>query len=223
MTTFVDIKNLAVSQVVTPPSPATSGTTAVLTTGTSPRFSLGPAIISPVNTMPEPSNSEVILITAINTSTDTITYTRAQESSTARSVVAGDVISQGITRAMLIAVYTAINNIENVPVVTDAGGARTLGLTDANKILNLGTGSSAFTLTIPLDATADLPIGSSIVIKRNTSGVFTITATTGVALARYSASGDSSDQTVTLSAGAQESATLTKVAANSWWLVGNVT
>lgn len=89
--------NFAYSLVATAPSPATSGTSLVVTAGQGTRFPAVPfnATIWPVNTIPTPANAEIVRVTA--RSTDTLTITRAQESTTARTVVVGDQIAATIT------------------------------------------------------------------------------------------------------------------------------
>lgn len=93
-------KNFAVSTVATAPSPATSGTSLVVASGHGARFGDPSsqnynAIIAPADARPTPDNSEVVRVTA--KSTDTFTITRAQESSTARSVQVGDRFYAGAT------------------------------------------------------------------------------------------------------------------------------
>ena len=100
MPTFDDRKNLAISNVVTPPSPAVSGTSnLVITTGHGARFSGTPPYnltVGPPNVVLTPDNSEIIRVTAKSGDTFT-TIARAQEGSTARTIAAGDVIYQGPT------------------------------------------------------------------------------------------------------------------------------
>lgn len=93
-------KNLAYGIVATAPSPATSGTSLVLTTGHGARFpsvaSGGEpfyATIFPINFDPDPSTAEIVAVTL--TSSDTFTITRAQRGSSARTVVAGDRVVLG--------------------------------------------------------------------------------------------------------------------------------
>lgn len=57
------------------------------------------AIICPADAQPTPDNAEVVRVTAI--STDTFTIVRAQESSSARTVVVGDRIFAGVTAKTL--------------------------------------------------------------------------------------------------------------------------
>lgn len=92
--------NFPVSTVATAPSPAASGTSLVVAAGEGARFISGrPAIIKPASTLATPANAEVVLIT--NISTDTLTITRAQEGSSARTVLVGDQIAQPVTAAWL--------------------------------------------------------------------------------------------------------------------------
>jgi hypothetical protein len=92
-------KNFATSNILAPPSPSTSGTTLTVLTGEGIRFTVGRACIAPALATPTPVNAEVVDITGV--AGDTLSITRASESSTARTVVAGDVIYQGLTAAML--------------------------------------------------------------------------------------------------------------------------
>lgn len=98
-------QNLAVSLVATAPSPATSGTTVTVTSAQGGRFSdpatVGsyPASIWPAGSLPDPSNAEIVLVTA--KSTDTLTITRAQEGTSARTVAVGDQIAATITAASI--------------------------------------------------------------------------------------------------------------------------
>lgn len=93
--------NFATSLVATAPSPATSGTSLVVTTGDGAKFPAVPfnATICPASTAPTTANAEIVRVTA--RSTDTLTITRAQESTTARTVVVGDQIFAGITAKTL--------------------------------------------------------------------------------------------------------------------------
>lgn len=89
--------NFAYSTVATAPSPATSGTSLVVQSGDGAKFPTPPfnATIWPINAKPTVANAEIVRVT--NISTDTLTITRAQESSSARSVIIGDQIAAAIT------------------------------------------------------------------------------------------------------------------------------
>lgn len=81
------------SAVATAPSPATSGTSLTVTAGQGSRFPTPPfeVTIFPAGSQPTASNAEIVLVTAITS--DTLTITRAQEGTTARSIVVGDQIA----------------------------------------------------------------------------------------------------------------------------------
>lgn len=93
--------NFAVSLVETAPSPATSGTSLVVTTGQGTLFPAVPfnATIWPVGSNPTSANAEIVRVTA--RTTDTLTITRAQEGTSARTVVVGDQIAATITAKTL--------------------------------------------------------------------------------------------------------------------------
>lgn len=94
-------KNFAASLVATAPSPASSGTSLVVTGGDGTKFPAVPfnATIWPTGTLPTTANAEIVRVTAI--STDTFTITRTQESTAARTVVVGDNIAATITAKTL--------------------------------------------------------------------------------------------------------------------------
>lgn len=90
-------KNFAYSTVATAPSPASSGTSLVVASGDGTKFPAASfnAVIWPVSAQPSTTNAEIVRVTAI--STDTFTITRAQEGTSARTVVVGDQIMAGLT------------------------------------------------------------------------------------------------------------------------------
>lgn len=94
-------KNFAYSTVLTPPTPAASGTSVVVQAGDGAKFPTPPfnVTIWPVGSMPVVSNAEIARCTAI--ATDTLTIARAQEGSSARSVIATDQIAATITAKTL--------------------------------------------------------------------------------------------------------------------------
>jgi hypothetical protein len=104
--------NFAVSTVATAPSPATSGTAITVQAGHGNRFYVGKAFIAPAGATPDPTNAEVVSITGV--SADTLTVTRGQESSTARTVVVGDLIYQGISAAM----WDRVASVANISALT---------------------------------------------------------------------------------------------------------
>lgn len=95
------LKNFAYSLVATPPSPATSGTSLVVTAGQGALFPTAPfdATIWPAGVQPLSTNAEIVRVTAV--STDTFTITRAQYGTTAQSITAGYQIAQTIDANLL--------------------------------------------------------------------------------------------------------------------------
>jgi microcystin-dependent protein len=102
-------KNFAYSTVATAPSPATSGTSLVVQTGAGVNFPTAPfnATVWPTGAQPTTSNAEIVRVTAV--STDTVTIVRAQESSSARSIIVGDQFAAGITVKALTDIEPYIN------------------------------------------------------------------------------------------------------------------
>ncbi len=91
--------NLATSLVVTAPSPSTSGTSLVVTTGEGSRFPTVPfwATIWPPAEFPTTANSEVVRVTA--RSSDTLTIARAQGGTTAKGITAGYRVANTVVAA----------------------------------------------------------------------------------------------------------------------------
>lgn len=102
--------NFAYSTVATAPSPASSGTSLVVASGDGAKFPTAPfnATVWPASAQPLTSNAEIVRVTAI--STDTLTITRAQESTSARSIGVGDQIAATITAK-------TITDVENAGIV----------------------------------------------------------------------------------------------------------
>lgn len=90
-------KNFAIGAVATAPVPAASGTSLVLTAGHGARFPATPfeATVWPASAMPDPSNAEIVTVTAI--AADTLTITRQSQSTSARTIVAGDLLAATVT------------------------------------------------------------------------------------------------------------------------------
>lgn len=93
--------NFAYSTVATAPSPATSGTSLVVASGDGAKFPAVPfnATVWPAGSRPSSANAEIVRVTGI--STDTLTITRTQESTSARSVLVGDQIVAAVTKKTL--------------------------------------------------------------------------------------------------------------------------
>jgi hypothetical protein len=116
-------KNLAVALVATAPAPATSGTSLTVTAGHGARFPTPPfnATVWPNGALPDPLNAEIVRVTAI--STDTLTITRAQEGTSARTVIVGDLLAATITKKLLDDLTAAVGNTRVLTVVFGTGAA----------------------------------------------------------------------------------------------------
>ncbi len=110
---MANLKDYATATVLTAPSPATSGTSLILSNGEGALMPTPPfyATAHPDNNLPQVgpnvNNAEKILVTAI--STDTLTIVRAQGSTTAKSIAGGWRISNTIFAADLYN-GTMVNN-----------------------------------------------------------------------------------------------------------------
>ena len=95
------LKNFSYSLVATAPSPATSGTSLVVTAGQGSYFPATPfdATIWPSGSQPTNTNAEIVRVT--NVSTDTFTITRAQYGTTAQSIAVGYQIAQTVDANLL--------------------------------------------------------------------------------------------------------------------------
>jgi archaellum component FlaF (FlaF/FlaG flagellin family) len=112
-TTFDPHKNFAISNITG--GTAISGTstgTVTVTPSTGGRFpASGNYVLATAGSVPDPSTSEIVRGTF---SGDTLTITaRAQESTTARTFSAGDIIYAGPTAKSLTDIETAVNTLEN--------------------------------------------------------------------------------------------------------------
>ena len=128
-------KNFAYGTVATAPSPATSGTSLVVTAGQGALFPTPPfnATVWPTAVQPLSTNAEIIRVTGI--ATDTLTIVRAQEGSSARTVVIGDQIAATITNKSLTDIEGSIGVPTNITV--DLGKARRAGTFDITGLSGL--------------------------------------------------------------------------------------
>lgn len=88
---MANLKDFATSLILTGPSPATSGTSVVVSSGEGALYPPVPfwATAHPENTLPVIANAEKVLVTARPGNADTFTIVRAQSPTTAKSIVAG--------------------------------------------------------------------------------------------------------------------------------------
>lgn len=107
--------NFAVSTVLVPPSPASSGTTLGVATGDGALFP-DPAtdgefnvVVWPAGEQPNSTNAEICRAT--NLSGDSFTITRQQEGSAPRAILAGDFVALAITAKVLTDIEDATTNL----------------------------------------------------------------------------------------------------------------
>src|SRR5437762_354834 len=117
-------KNFVQTTVALAPSPAASGLTLDVASGDGALFPAVPfnVTIYPADAAPTEANAEVARVTGI--ASDTLTITRAQEGSGARTIVAGDRIALTITAKTFTDIEAAVEVVSNaVSVETSARGA----------------------------------------------------------------------------------------------------
>jgi len=119
-------KNFTISTVATAPDPATTGTTLDVPSGKGSLFAEDEvALIFPDGEQPDITNAEIVLVTDVTA--DTLTITREQEGTTARTVVVGDIIFQQISAGNWNDLITAVGSntthrgLTNNPHSVDAG------------------------------------------------------------------------------------------------------
>jgi len=107
-TAFDQHKNFAISTVLIAPSPPTTGTTLTVQSGNGALFPTPPfnATVCPLGAIATATNSEIVRVTSVGT--DTLTIVRAQEGSTARTILVGDLIAATVTAK-------AFTDIETTP------------------------------------------------------------------------------------------------------------
>src|ERR1019366_5993586 len=135
--------NGAYSTVLTAPSPASSGTSLVIQSGDGVRFPTAPfnATVWPAGAQPlfaNVVNAEIVRVTSVTT--DTFTITRAQEGTSARSIVVGDQIDATITAKTVTDIETAIPNgawVPYTPTITAGSGTFTT-VSGSGRYIQLG-------------------------------------------------------------------------------------
>lgn len=147
------VANFAFSTVATAPSPATTGTSLVVASGNGTLFPAVPfnAVIYPSDADPSTSNAEIVRVTAV--STDTLTITREQESTSARTIVTGDRIHAGVTKAFLESlVAKSLFNAHTILTADSDDTPASLSIAASRIVARLASGNiKAATLTEILD------------------------------------------------------------------------
>jgi hypothetical protein len=167
------LKNFSYGTVQTAPTPAASGTSLVLNSGEGSNFPTVPfnAWVWPPSVQPLMSNAEIVRVT--NISTDTLTITRAQEGTSAKSIAVGWQVAAGLTKKYL-------DDIES-RIYTSTLGWETLPITL--------TYSSADDPTFVASASADprdyLSVGMKLEVTQGTVRYFFITALSATTVTMY--------------------------------------
>jgi hypothetical protein len=210
-TVFATHKDNAISTVASGSTAigSSSGTGINVVASQGARFALGPATVCPASTVPDPTNAEVVYITAI--ASDALTVTRAQEGTTALTNIAvGYVIYQGPTQKTFTDIENAVGAIETPTINTQSGTTYTLVLSDAGKVIEIGN-AAANTVTIPANSSVAFPIGTQIIVRQTLAGLTTVAITTDT-LNYFSPTAAGTAQT----AGQWASVLLTKRTATAW-------
>jgi len=158
---------------------------------------------------PDTQNEEIVFITA--NSSDTFTIVRGQSGSSAISHSGGAAVKHVFVSEALNAFESGLN--ETIPLNSQTGTTYTLVATDAGDLVTL-TNASAIALTVPTNASVAFATGTQITITRAGAGSVTVAGAVGVTV-------NSADGFLKLRS-QWSSATLIKIATNSWILIGDI-
>lgn len=169
--------NFAYALVATAPSPATSGTTLIVTAGFGATLGAAPfnMTVWATGVAPTSTNAEIVRVT--NISTDTLTITRTQEGTSARTIVIGDQIAVTQTKKVFTDIEAfLLNNKLNIPVGSNASaGTGTLSGGTATIATTAVTASSLIFLTDTSSSTTNV---GSLTVSAKTAGTgFVVTST----------------------------------------------
>lgn len=138
-------KNFARTTVAVAPSPALSGTSLTVASGTGGRLFAGLAVLHPAGSDPTPLTAEVVTVTGVVG--DVVSIARGVESSTPRVVAVGDVITQGITAgawdALLADVAGKLSAAGTAVNSAAVGGVTVTGTPAAGQVLKATSPSAA--------------------------------------------------------------------------------
>ena len=163
------LTNYPISLVATAPSPATSGTSLVVTASEGAFFPSTAfyATVCPAGTAPTRANAEIVRVTA--RSTDTMTITRAAGAgTTARTIVVGDQFFQCLPAEYFLQplIVTGGTVVVSTPVLnaTQTWNDGAVGFTGIKlNVINTASAASSFLL--------DLQVGGSSVFTVYKSGI----------------------------------------------------
>jgi len=124
MPTFDAHTNFGYSKVVTAPTPAISGTSLTVTTGTGALFPAAPfnCTVWPASVNPLSTNAEIVRVTAVVG--DVLTIVRAQESSTAVAIKVGYQIANTTSVKVFTDIENAINALPSFSIQSISAGTQ---------------------------------------------------------------------------------------------------
>ncbi len=166
-------KNFSISTVATAPSPATSGTSLVVATGDGTLFPAPSTdgafnvVVWPAGVTPTHTNAEVCRVTA--RSTDTLTITRTQEGTSARTIIVGDQIALNITAKLLTDIESGRDTLFTVG---SSSTALTVNVANGPVQDITLTGNCTFTLTSPASGDA---WNLTLILRQDGTGSRTVT------------------------------------------------
>ena len=112
---FDPLENFAASTILSPPSPATSGLSFTVQVGDGDLFPSGSdefnVRVCPASTRATLANSEILRVTRSGDTFTVIVGGRAQEGTTARSIIAGDEVALIITKKTLTDMQARIDDM----------------------------------------------------------------------------------------------------------------
>lgn len=184
-------KNFAESLVATAPSPASTGTSLVVTGSEGTLFPTVPfnATVWPAGVQPTSDNAEIVRVTAI--STDTFTIVRKQEGSSARKIIVGDQIVASITAQTMVDAESP--QMSWSPFIYSSGAATSLQTLASNTSQSSSGSLLIFPVTIPTNIQFNqviLPVSMSYVTSAATGnnayfsyyGLYSMNASTALSL-----------------------------------------
>jgi hypothetical protein len=154
-------------------------------------------------------NEEVVFIT--NQASDTMTIARGKAGTSPVTHSAGASVKHVLTSYDLTNFESGLN--ETIPLNAQTGTTYTFVATDAGYLVTL-TNAAAIALTVPLNSSVPFAIGTQITITQGGVGTVTVAGAVGVTV--NSADGDLKLRTQ------WSSATIIKIATNSWILIGDI-
>jgi microcystin-dependent protein len=162
-------KNFAYTTVATAPSPAISGTSLVVQAATGTVFPTAPfnATVWPAGAQPLNSNAEIVRVTAV--STDTLTIVRSQESSSARTIIAGDQIAAGITVKALTDLEPYINPTGSINAYAGRTAPTNWLICDGAAV-SRSTYATLFAAIVPNLGTITMTIAAPAVVSHTAHG-----------------------------------------------------